>query len=270
MSAVVPPSPRVFTSPSKEDSKAGIREEDTAVLFERMKAMVEDMKRKKSIVPSPAKADTEDEAKFWGAADQEQEQDDMLVDDEELAYPAEVMEEESDDEAEEAEVIRQTTPVRELAKTGAPPKTPRMDGVRNMFAEPTAPTSTPVYAGMKQMFAQAAVQNTPKMDGLRGIFATREEPLTPTMEGISDLLATPAGFHQGAAYAEGSDEEAEVPKKGPTVVKKRKVAPKTAAASPEPEAGPAMGARKTLRQPTKVTKVRAGVFFDGAVYLLII
>jgi hypothetical protein len=292
MSSVAPLSQTVFSSPIKEEAKDGVREEDTAVLFQRMKAMVEDIKRRKSLA-SPTKANAEDEADFWGTGSQQQAEipvdedaekgDDLYADEipNQLASSNDEDMEvvpDSDDEAEEAEVERQTTPVRELPPhhRRMPPKTPRLDGVRDMFADPKPGPSTPAFGGMKQMFAQPETlktpaytgirdmfkgdvdkaPKTPKMDGLRSMFTLREELSTPAMDGVGEMLATPAGYRSRAANVpddvEDEEDQPEEIKRDAAVVRKRKMVSRTGAASPEPQA--ATGPGRVLRNPKASTQ----------------
>jgi len=77
--------------------------------------------------------------------------------------------------------------------TTLPSAISRMEGSRSV-----AP-STPKLAGVRELFAEP-VQDaaTPRMDGIRDMYLrerAREAPATPAYEGIDDMLATPAGYH---------------------------------------------------------------------------
>lgn len=241
-----------------------------------MKAMVEDIKRRKSLA-SPTKADTKDEADFWGTGDQNQV--DMIVDKDaeegedlyangvpDQDVPAhdedmEVVPDSDDDEAEEAEVELQTTPVPERPpqQTRVPPKTPRLDGVRDMFAEPKAGPSTPAFGGMKRMFAQPPSMQTPVYGGVRDMFKDDVNNFleTPKMDGIGDMLATPAGYRIAAVDVpvdvEDEEDQVDEVKRGAAVVKKKKVVSRTGAASSEPQA--TTGPRRVLRNPKAAAAV---------------
>lgn len=106
-----------------------------------------------------------------------------------------------DDETEEQEVIQQTTPIksRNPPRPKLPPKTPRMDGMRGLFANPKAVPPTPVMGGIKQLFNEPAEPQTPVYVGVRDMFKPTVAPVmsgTPVLEGMRDLLDAPVTYHE--------------------------------------------------------------------------
>lgn len=77
-------------------------------------------------------------------------------------------------------VAHHTTPARIATTAALPLKTPRMDGLRQMFAEPKAGEAlhTPSFKGVREMFGNGR----PKAAG------------TPVFEGMGEMLKTPAGY----------------------------------------------------------------------------
>lgn len=184
-------------------------EEDTDVLLEKVKAKIEDLKRRQSIglgppplerqrSRSPTKPDAE--ALFWGSdtvtstrIDQVSDEGDGGMANSHLQDEDEIMD---DDEAEEREVIRQTTPVKSWSpsRKKPPPRTPKMDGMKGLFANPKAVPSTPAMGGIKQLFSEPVEPQTPVYGGVRDMFKNTVGPAateTPSLEGVGELLNTP-------------------------------------------------------------------------------
>ena len=74
------------------------------------------------------------------------------------------------------------------------PETPRMDGLRKMFARPQEPAGlvTPAIRGVHSLFREpeSTTNNpeTPRMDGLRQLFTQTRVPPTPAFDGIGDMM----------------------------------------------------------------------------------
>ena len=173
----------------KPDPNPPEEEEDTDVLLEKVKAKIEDLKRRQSIglgppplarqrSRSPTKQDAE--ALFWGSdnvistrIDKVGGQGGGSVDDSQPQG--------EDENMEEQEVIQQTTPVKSRGppKIKPPPKTPRMDGMKGLFADPKAVPSTPAMGGIKQLFNKPVEPPTPLYSGVRDMFEATVAPVVP-------------------------------------------------------------------------------------------
>ena len=122
------------------------------------------------------------------------------------------------------------------------PETPRMDDLRHIFNVPRT-DATPSFNGVHNMFKQPAppsVLETPHLEGIRPMFTRAERAAaessksggdvselyqrvmaTPTLEGIGEMLNTPAGYRRedapqqeleshdelGAAHEDDADDE---------------------------------------------------------------
>ena len=195
----------------KPDPNPPEEEDDTEVLLEKVRAKIEDIKRRQSIglgppplelrrSHSPTKQDAE--ALFWGSdsvtstkIDQTGNKGNTGMD---RSHEDEVMD---DDDVEGQEVIRQTTLVKSLNPTGMkhPPQTPRMDGLKGLFANPKAVPPTPLMGGIRQLFNEPVEPRTPVYGGVRDIFKSTVAPTvpeTPVLEGVKDLLNTPAVYRK--------------------------------------------------------------------------
>jgi len=164
------------------------------------------------------------------------------------------------DEAEEQEVVRQTTPVKSWNPSRAklPPKTPRMDGMKGLFADPRAAPSTPAMGGIRQLFSESVEPKTPTYGGVRDMFKTVPDvPGTPALEGVGDLLTTPTAYRKQQPPPEATDvsvdttttdSEVVIPgTKAAAAVRRRNVA--TEAKNPiEESAPPTIG----VKQPPKI------------------
>ncbi|EJD01880.1 uncharacterized protein FOMMEDRAFT_141116 [Fomitiporia mediterranea MF3/22] len=69
-------------------------------------------------------------------------------------------------------------------------RTPRLDGLREMFRGPTktAGLATPAVRGVRDLFRAPQPMQTPRMEGMRELFAERHAPETPTFDGIGDMM----------------------------------------------------------------------------------
>ena len=216
---VPPSSKKPFIKP---DPNPPEEEEDTEVLLEKVKAKIEDLRRVQSIglgppplerqrSRSPTKQDAE--SLFWGSDSVTSTRIDQRGDEGVAgmvhSQPRGEHEEMDEDEAEEQEVIRQTTPVKPWNPSQAklPPKTPRMDGMKGLFANPRAAPSTPALGGIKQLFSDPVEPKTPAYSGVRDIFKTTaaDVPGSPVLEGVGDLLATPAAYRKRQPQPEATD-----------------------------------------------------------------
>lgn len=209
--SVPPSSKKPFIKPDPNPQEA---EEDTEVLLEKVKAKIEDLKRRQSIglgppplerqrPRSPTKQDAE--ALFWGsdsvASTRIDQTGGKTKGSMNHSCPRDDDEDMHDDETEGREVIRQMTPVKSWRPTGTklPPKTPRMDGMKGLFAHPKAVPPTPVMGGIKQLFNGSVEPQTPVYCGVRDMFkptVASVVPGTPSLEGVRDLLDTPVAYRK--------------------------------------------------------------------------
>ena len=214
-----PPPPTAPSAPStlrkpfiKPDPNPPEEEEDTEVLLERVKVKIEDLKRRQSIglgppplerqrSRSPTKQDAE--ALFWGSDSVTSTRIDQMGDEGNGAGVHPRPREDDamdDDDHEEQEVIRQMTPVksRNPSRTNHPTKTPRLDGIKGLFADPKAAPPTPVMGGIKQLFNEPIESQTPAYGGVRDMFKQTAPvvPGTPVLEGVKELLNTPFAYRE--------------------------------------------------------------------------
>lgn len=293
MSTILRPPPTVASPVPPSSRKPFIKrdpglpeeEEDTEVLLERVKAKIEDLKRRQSIglgppplerqrSHSPTKQDAE--ALFWGSdsvistrIDQTGNKGDGGMNHSLLQDEDEGMD---DDDAEEQEVVRQTTPVkpRNPARTNLPPKTPKMDGMKGLFADPKVAPPTPAMGGIKQLFDKPVEPQTPVYGGLRHMFKSTVAPtvpVTPVLEAVRDLLNAPTVCREQQAPPEPSvevsvktimaDSETVIPgTKAAQAVRRRKLAA-GASQSIEESVPPTTGTTQPLKigKPKKALKV---------------
>lgn len=278
---VPPSSKKPFIKP---DPNPPAEDEDTEVLFEKVKAKIEDLRRRQSIglgppplerqrSHSPSKQDAE--SLFWGSdtvtstrIDQAENRDNAGT---VHSHPQDGDEDMDDDEAEEQEVIRETTPVksRNPSRTKPPPKTPKMDGMKGLFADQKAIPSTPAMGGIKQLFNEHVEPQTPAYGGVRDLFKTTAAPVapgTPVLEGVRDLLDTPVAHREQQPPLELAeisvetaiaDLEAVIPgTKSAAAMRRRKVAAE--AKEPAEESAPSTtGTTQPLKigRPKKAPKV---------------
>ncbi|CAL1709715.1 unnamed protein product [Somion occarium] len=135
--------------------------------------------------------------------------------------------------------------------------------------------------GVREFFRvpdQTAV-HTPRMDGMRELFRTERNTVTPTFEGIGDMLATPAGYRETIqpqpATSDGTQDSV-VEEEGPTkpiqsrlrkpatlgsrLPATRRTAPRSAPARgasplvPEDEPAPAESSTSKIGPPSRVTR----------------
>ena len=292
MSTILQPPP--ITAPSvppsskkpfiKPDPNPPEEEEDTEVLLEKVKAKIMDLRRRQGIglgppplerqrSRSPTKPDAE--SLFWGSDSVTSTRINPVGDKSDAgmdhSHSQDEDEDMDDDEAEEQEVIRQTTPVRSWnpSKAKLPQKTPKMDGVKGLFADPKAVPSTPAMSGIKQLFNEPAEPQTPVYVGVRDMFKTAAAPVvlgTPVLEGVGDLLDTPTAYRKEQPPLEATDvlvdtttagSEAAIPgTKAAAAVRRRKVAAE-AKKPVEETAPPTVGVTQPLKigRPKKTFKV---------------
>ena len=298
MSTILRPAPPTAPSiPSsskkpfiKPDPNSPEEEEDTEVLLEKVKAKIEDLRRRQCIglgppplerqrSRSPTKPDAE--SLFWGSDSITSMRIDQVGDKGDVgtvhSHPQGEDEDIDDDEVEEQEVIRQTTPVRSWDPSTAklPPKTPKMDGMRGLFADPKAVLPTPAMGGIKELFNKPTEPGTPAYGGVRDMFKTAAPviPGTPILEGLGDLLNTPAAYRK-QPLPEATDVTADTTTAEPEIVipgtkaaaavRKRKVVAE-AKKPVEESAPPTIGVTRPLKigRPKKALKVNN---FHASVY----
>lgn len=202
----------------KPDPNPPEEEEDTEVLLERVKVKIEDLKRRQSIglgppplerqrSRSPTKQDAE--ALFWGSDSVTSTRIDRMGEqgDGGMVHPRPREDEDMDEDAHE--VIRQITPVksRNPSSTKIPPETPRMDGIKGLFADPKSVPPTPSMGGIKQLFSKPAEPQTPAYGGVRDIFKHTASviPGTPVLEGVKELLNTPIAYREQVPLLEPAE-----------------------------------------------------------------
>jgi hypothetical protein len=279
----------------KPDPNPPEEEENTEVLLEKVKAKIEDLRRRQNIglgppplerqrSRSPTKQDAE--SLFWGSGSVagpriDQGGDKGSVD---MVYsrPQDEGEDIYDDEAEEQEVIRQTTPVHSWnpSKAKLPPKTPKMDGMKGLFADPRPVPSTPAMGGIKQLFNEPVEPQTPAYGGVRDMFKTTVAPVvpgTPVLEGVGDLLTTPAAYRKQQQPLETmdvsvdtttADSEVVIPgTKAAAAVRRRKVATEAKKPVNEP-VPPRIGATQPLKigRPTSKKTLKVNNSHDPALF----
>jgi hypothetical protein len=268
----------------KPDPNSPEEEEDTEVLLEKVKAKIEDLRRRQGIglgppplerqrSRSPTKSDAE--SLFWGSDSVTSTRIDQVSDKGNVGMDHSHSQDEDknmdDDEAEEQEVVRQTTPVRSWNPSTAkfPQKTPKMDGMKGLFADPKVVPPTPAMGGIKQLFNEPTEPQTPIYGGVKDMFKTATAPVvpgTPVLEGVGDLLDTPVAYRKQQPPLEETDvsvdtttadSEAVIPgTKAAAAVRRRKVAAE--AKNPVEESGPpTVGVTQPLKigRPKKTLKV---------------
>ena len=229
MSTIAQPPPTATPSAPLPSKKPSIKpdpnppeeEEDTDVLLEKVKAKIVDLRRQQGIglgppplerqrSRSPTKQDAE--SLFWGSDSVTSTRIDQGGDEANVgtAHPQDEGEDTYNDEVEEQEVIQQTTPVKswKASKAKLPPKTPKMDGMRGLFADPRTIPPTPAMDGIRQLFNEPVEPQTPAYGGVRDMFKTTVAPAlpgTPILEGVGDLLATPAAYRKQSRPLETMD-----------------------------------------------------------------
>jgi hypothetical protein len=129
---------------------------------------------------------------------------------------------------------------------------------------------TPTYTGVRDIFkTMGNREQTPRMDGVRNMFALKDEAPEPVLEGLGEMLATPAGYRvredPDIPLDINQEEEGSEQKKN-AVVKKRKGpmsgGNRSEMGSPEPEPS---GPRRILRNPkADNTKVDILLFSDSS------
>lgn len=285
--SALPSSRKPFIKPFiKSDPNPPEEEEDTEVLLEKVKAKIEDLRRLQGIglgppplerqrSHSPTKQDAE--SLFWGSENvtstRIDQGGDMGRTGMERSHPQGEDQNMGDDEAEEQEVIQQTTPVKPWnpLQSKLPPKTPKMDGMKGLFANPRAVPPTPAMGGIKQLFSEPAEPKTPSYSGVRDMFkitTTLDAPGTPGLEGVGDLLATPAAYRKQQPPPQATDVSVDTPTansegvvpgtKAAAAVRRRKVASE-AKKPAEESVPPIIGVKQPLKtgRPTskKASKV---------------
>lgn len=260
----LPPSPKKpFIKP---DPNPPEEEEDTDVLLEKVKAKIEDLRRRQSIglgppplerqrSRSPTKPDAE--SLFWGSDSVASTRIDQVGDEGNAgtvhSHPQDEDEDTDDDEAEEQEVIRQTTPVRSWNPSNAklPQKTPKLGGMKGLFADPRAVPPTPAMGGIKQLFNEPVEPQTPFYGGVRDMFKITAAPVvpgTPAFEGVGDLLDTPPAYRKQQPPQEVTEVSVDT-----VTTESEVVIPGTKAAAAVRRRKVAADAKKSVEEPVKPT-----------------
>ncbi|KAI0657585.1 hypothetical protein C8Q70DRAFT_274107 [Cubamyces menziesii] len=192
--------PSAATASSSSVKLEDDEKEDTAVLLARMKQMVEGVKQRQSLGRqslnlSPRKREGGFSLLAPGHATAHAPSR-ILIEEDDPAPPAQSSDEEDvemqDDDA-------QPEPAARGGSGWAPPETPRMSDLRHVFGRAHAEPSTPALTGVRDMF-RVQVQGPTE---------------TPRMDGMKELLSTPAGYRPASperqvAHAEPpADEPAE-------------------------------------------------------------
>lgn len=100
-------------------------------------------------------------------------------------------------------------------RAAAPPKTPRMDGLRDMFRLPGKGAATPSFKGVRELFrgpeqGKQTMLQTPRMDGVREMFREVRRVDTPEYDGLDTMLAVPeevGAHHENDDYDIGAEEK---------------------------------------------------------------
>ena len=240
-SAVVPPPATPVTSPTKAwVSSREVKEEEeenTSVLLERMKEMVEGMKRRRSMreghesrratlgeLKEDAEGRLEDEHAVeddGGAFDQDVMDHDGATNEgrreEELIEEPEETDFEDVDEA-HMDIVEGTDEDEdstddELQEEGAVDVTPR-EGPSVPFNEEStlasqAPPETPQMDSLRHMFSSAQTAlATPQFSGVREMYLREraQDTGTPIYEGVGEMMSTPAAYRAHESTQESSDE----------------------------------------------------------------
>ncbi|KAI0332216.1 hypothetical protein GY45DRAFT_1274435 [Cubamyces sp. BRFM 1775] len=153
--------------------------EDTAVLLARMKQMVEGVKQRQSLGRqslnlSPRKREGGFSLLAPGHATAHAPSR-ILIEEDEPAAPAQPSDEE---DVEMHDDDLRPDPTGRRGSGREQPETPRMSDLRHVFGRARAEPSTPAFTGVRDMFR---VQPQGPMD-------------TPRMDGMKELLTTPAGY----------------------------------------------------------------------------
>ncbi|KIM82686.1 hypothetical protein PILCRDRAFT_819990, partial [Piloderma croceum F 1598] len=176
-----------------KDGEGEEKEEDTKALLEKMKETVEGMKRRRSGVPGSRVS----------AVDVRGGQDDGV--DAGMNVDEAGEEEESDKENKtegDAMAVREDTHAQSTNPPSGP-QTPSFNNIRERFQNPSS--DRPVIAEPK----------TPKMDGMRDLFREKKVLATPAFEGVGEMMKTPRGWRmdvleEGVEGEENEEEEKEV------------------------------------------------------------
>ena len=240
-SAVVPPPATPVTSPTKAwVSSREVKEEEeenTSVLLERMKEMVEGMKRRRSMreghesrratlgeLKEDAEGRLEDEHAVeddGGAFDQDVMDHDGATNEgrreDELIEEPEETDFEDVDEA-HMDIVEGTDEDEdstddELQEEGAVDVTPR-EGPSVPFNEEStlasqAPPETPQMDSLRHMFSSAQTAlATPQFSGVREMYLREraQDTGTPIYEGVGEMMSTPAAYRAHESTQESSDE----------------------------------------------------------------
>jgi len=242
------PSPIKLASPFKTPFKNGIAEnwdkagngsgenageeaeEDTKALLERMKETVEGMKRRRSevpraFIPSPVKV-------VEGNA--------VDVD----------REEEEEAEASDKENEHGYEPEAHVS-----PTTPQV----------TSPTKRP-HLNLHHLPNPRAAPKTPQMDGMRDLFREKKIMRTPAFEGVGEMMKMPEGWTAGRVDEEGEEDGEEVEEVAPVkniVSRRGRSTPASSSSVTKPPSSTSTSRttsmrRKTPRSTTTKTPVTEG------------
>jgi hypothetical protein len=178
-----------------KDGDGEDKEEDTQALLEKMKETVEGMKRRRSEVPGGRISAVDVRGGQDGGVDAG-----MNVD--------EAGEEDKEESDKENEVEGDAMVVHEdahapLNHQSSGPQTSSFNNIRERFQNPSS--DRPVIAEPK----------TPKMDGVRDLFREKKVLATPAFEGVGEMMKTPRGWRmdvleEGVEGDENGNEEEEV------------------------------------------------------------
>ncbi|KDQ32896.1 hypothetical protein PLEOSDRAFT_1098884 [Pleurotus ostreatus PC15] len=259
------PSPTKLYSPMKtipepkEEEEEEEEDLDTRSLLDKMKETVAEMKRRRSMAPvglAPGTPDrktptmgmtpgrralpTGGERRFSLLAPAAREEIFGNEEEDEAMRPTEDPSDEEmiDDDKENATTepgpITSGTPMNPLRLA---PKTPKMDGLRHMFAAPKPVPPTPSFVGVRDMFR------------------TTEAPrvATPTYEGIGELIRTPVYEEPPTIVESVATDEASNPEE-PSQGKQPDEEPVIEDDSPEVEEKPKAAPKSKLVKPTRISK----------------
>ncbi|KLO18960.1 hypothetical protein SCHPADRAFT_865893 [Schizopora paradoxa] len=109
---------------------------------------------------------------------------------------APILEDHQMDDADELDVKKDEEDSRlsAIRTTKDVPKTPRLDGVRDLFRVPTNP-ATPSFRGMRELFGKTDAvpkqARTPRLEGVKEMFAEPKKVDSPRYDGVEDMMTIP-------------------------------------------------------------------------------
>ncbi|KAI0045639.1 hypothetical protein FA95DRAFT_1560992 [Auriscalpium vulgare] len=219
--------PRSTPSPAKVPvERSEDEDEDTGVLLERMKEMVDVMKRRRSMREDDRPVDEKQ-------GDQDADEDDLF---------AEGIEDEEDRGGQDEDHIAVDGPPDEPhvaeyhTATSVPskpqPGTPQMSELKHMFSI-NQPTAKPRYTGMQELFEPAASEErraseTPMLEGEYDLFDGEAENFDEAAEVHGDKAQVPGPAKPASTRAKTPRAEAKVRSRSKTPVSRAKKAPAAA------------------------------------------